>query len=170
MTIKSISAIQFFASFSSSASSPAADDIIEHRSYCGKRKWSPQLEFRLRTGACDIARTAARTMQCNHVTLRSAFPFLAVIKSNCLQSIVKYCKSDVSNLRTKGTAAVCSRWKVKSMTVSAQQFSGQFLSPYVFSPYYTPSSKSRRFLTFMNTFLRLRHKKAWEEKISNLSE
>ena len=42
--------------------------------------------------------------------------------------------------------------------------SGRFWSPRVFSAYYTPFSKSRRFLTLINAFLRLRRKKAWDGK------
>ena len=45
--------------------------------------------------------------------------------------------------------------------MSAHQFSGRFLSPRVFSAYYTPFSKSRRFLTLINAFLCLRHQKEW---------
>ena len=41
---------------------------------------------------------------------------------------------------------------------------GRFCSPCVFSAYYTPFSKSRRFLTLINVFLHLRHKKAWDGK------
>ena len=55
-----------------------------------------------------------------------------------------------------------SKWKVKTGNVSTHQFSGRFLSPRVFSAYCTPFSKSRRFLTFINAFLRLRCRKAWD--------
>ena len=43
-------------------------------------------------------------------------------------------------------------------------FSVDFEAPHVFSAYYTPLSKSRRFLTLINAFLRLRSKKAWDGK------
>ena len=47
-------------------------------------------------------------------------------------------------------------------------FSGRFWSPRVISAYYTRLSKSRRFLTLINAFLRLRRKKAWDgKKFSN---
>ena len=44
------------------------------------------------------------------------------------------------------------------------EFSGRFLSPRVFSAYFTPFSKSRRFLTLINAFLCLRRKKEWDGK------
>ena len=43
--------------------------------------------------------------------------------------------------------------------MSAHQFPGRFLNPRVFSAYYTPLPKSRRFLTLINVFLRLRRKR-----------
>ena len=48
----------------------------------------------------------------------------------------------------------------------AEPFSvfGRLWSPRVISAYYTLFSKSRRFLTRINAFLRLRHKKAWDGK------
>ena len=52
----------------------------------------------------------------------------------------------------------------ESKKVSAHQFSGRFLSPRVISAYYTPFSKSRRFLTLINAFLCLRRKKEWDGK------
>ena len=48
--------------------------------------------------------------------------------------------------------------------LSAHQFSGRFLSPRVFEAYYTPFSKSHRFLTLINAFLRRWRKKAWDGK------
>ena len=41
---------------------------------------------------------------------------------------------------------------------------GRFWSPRVISAYYSPFSKSCRFLTLINAFLRLRRKKAWDGK------
>ena len=41
---------------------------------------------------------------------------------------------------------------------------GRFWSPHVISAYYTPFSKSCRFFTLVNAFLRLRRKKAWDGK------
>ena len=43
--------------------------------------------------------------------------------------------------------------------MSAHQFPGRLLNPRVFSAYYTPFPKSRRFLTLINAFLRLRRKR-----------
>ena len=51
-----------------------------------------------------------------------------------------------------------------NLKMSAHQFSGRFLSPHVFSAYNTLFSKSRRFLTLINAFLRLWRKKAWDGK------
>ena len=41
---------------------------------------------------------------------------------------------------------------------------GRFWSPRVISAYYTPFSKSLRFLTLINAYLCLRRKKAWDRK------
>ena len=50
-------------------------------------------------------------------------------------------------------------------TVSAQQFPGQFLSPHVFSAYYTPFSKSLPSLLIF-TFTNLTYHDAKDEKKS----
>ena len=51
--------------------------------------------------------------------------------------------------------------------MSGHQFPGRLLNPRVFSAYYTPFPKSRRFLTLINAFLRLRRKDVWDRRNMN---
>ena len=59
-----------------------------------------------------------------------------------------------------------SRTYMYNFEVDADSISvfGCFWSPRVISAYYTPFSKSLRFLTLINAYLCLRRKKAWDGK------
>ena len=60
----------------------------------------------------------------------------------------------------------CLRCETRRLLTATAQTNGRFLSPRVFSAYYTPFTKFRGFLVLINTFMRLRRKNAWDGKNS----
>ena len=76
-----------------------------------------------------------------------------------------WCTASSNSRQHTSAARSNGRIFVKYARIQILHF-GQFWSPRVFSANYTTFSKSRRFLTLINAFLRLRHKKEWDRKNS----